>query len=74
MHINAQNLEERGVGVGARAAEGLANDSVDPDYRDKRLQVKKMKQTKIQTQHSLFSKNELVQICRRICNLKMKNK
>ena len=36
MHINVQNLEERGVGVGARAAEGLANDSVDPDYRDKR--------------------------------------
>ena len=36
MHINAQILEERGVGVGARAAEGLANDGVDPDYRDKR--------------------------------------
>ena len=36
MHINAQNLEKRGVGVGARAAEGLADDGVDPDYRDKR--------------------------------------
>ena len=34
MHINAQNLEERWVGVGARAAEGLANDGVDNDYRD----------------------------------------
>lgn len=36
MHINAQNLEKRGVGVGAGAAEGLADDGVDPDYRDKR--------------------------------------
>lgn len=36
MHINAENLEERWVGVGARAAEGLADDGVDPDYRDKR--------------------------------------
>lgn len=36
MHVNAENLEERGVGVGARAAEGLADDGVDPDYRDKR--------------------------------------
>ena len=36
MHINAQTLAERGVGVGARAAEGLADDGVDPDYRDKR--------------------------------------
>ena len=38
MHINAENLEEteRWVGVRARAAEGLANDGVDPDYRDKR--------------------------------------
>ena len=37
-HVNAENLEERGVGVGvgARAAEGLADDGVDPDYRDKR--------------------------------------
>ena len=35
-HVNAENLEERGVGVGARAAEGLADDVVDPDYRDKR--------------------------------------
>lgn len=40
MHVNAENLEERGVGVGAgagaRAVEGLADDGVDPDYRDKR--------------------------------------
>ena len=36
MHVNAENLEESGVGVGARAAEGLADDGVDPDYRDKR--------------------------------------
>lgn len=36
MHVNAENLEERGVGVWARAAEGLADDGVDPDYRDKR--------------------------------------
>ena len=37
-HVNAENLEEteRGVGVGARAAEGLADDGVDPDYSDKR--------------------------------------
>ena len=36
MHVNAEDLEERGVGVGARATEGLVDDGVDPDYRDKR--------------------------------------
>lgn len=37
MHINAENLEERGEGVGGgREAKGLADDGVDPDYRDER--------------------------------------
>ena len=36
MHINAENLEERGVGGEGREAKGLADDGVDPDYRDKR--------------------------------------
>lgn len=41
MHINAENLEERGEGRGGgggggREAKGLADDGVDPDYRDER--------------------------------------
>ena len=43
MHINAENLEERGEGRGERGwggggreAKGLADDGVDPDYRDER--------------------------------------
>ena len=41
MHMNAENLEERGEGRGGgggggREAKGLADDGVDPDYRDER--------------------------------------
>lgn len=40
MYINAENLEERGEGRGGggggREAKGLADDGVDPDYRDER--------------------------------------
>lgn len=40
MHINAENLEERGEGRGGggggREAKNLADDGVDPDYRDER--------------------------------------
>ena len=34
MHIKAENPGERGWG--GREAKGLADDGVDPDYRDKR--------------------------------------
>jgi len=36
MRINADNPGERGEGGGEREAKGLADDGVDPDYRDKR--------------------------------------
>lgn len=71
MHINAENLEERGEGVGG-GGEGRQRASqmtalilitgTKETCSKIRNTGQKMKQAKIQTQHSMFSKNELVQI------------
>ena len=73
MYINAENLEERGEGRGGGGGgEGRQRASqmtalilitgTKETCSKIRNTGQKMKQAKIQTQHSMFSKNELVQI------------